>query len=358
MSAPVTWPLPAAVDLATLGPLAASISLGAGQSTGIHPVPGHDGWLVKLYHKPADTDAATCLDWLIALPATMPPADRDLVAAAMSWPVAAVVDGGKTIGCILPQAPAKFRATRPPDDTERYLEIDWLARPAASFTRRGLAPPTYRERLRVGHDLVAVCALLGRYGLVYSDWSYSNAFYSTTDHSAYVIDVDGCGRHRMTNIFQPNWEDPHTPRSSPADITTDRYRVALLVARLLTGERAVVHVLHALGDLSDPALTEILRDSLLATTPAQRPAAATLLAVLDGRPYLRMPVDRMPLPPRPAVAAVPTQPVHATAATSPARPGKPATPVRPTADHSGRWAAAVVVALLALIVMAILLAAN
>ena len=361
MTAPAGWPLPAAVDLAALGPLPASISPGAGQSTGIHPLPGHDGWLVKLYHKPADTDAASCLDWLIALPTTMPPADRDRVATT-AWPVAAVLDGGKTIGCVLPRAPAKFRATLPPDHTERYLEIDWLARPDASFVRRGLTPPTLKDRLRASRELVSVAALLGRYGLVYSDWSYSNAFYSLSDHSVYVIDMDGCGRHRMSNIFQPNWEDPHTPRSSPADTTTDRYRVALLVSRLLTGERATVHVLHALGDLPDPALTNVLRDSLLATTPAQRPAAATLLAVLDGRPYLRMPVDRMPIPPRPAVTAppprMPAATPAATAAPTSAAPAS-ATPATPaTSERSGRWAAATVLAVLVLLILAILVAAN
>ncbi|WP_127505677.1 hypothetical protein [Actinoplanes solisilvae] len=356
MNAPAAWPLAAAIDLADLGPLPASISPGAGQSTGIHPLPGHDGWLAKLYHKPADMDAAGCLDWLIGLPASMPPADRDRVAASTSWPVAALLDGGKTVGCVLPRAPARFRAAFPPGSAERYLEVDWLARPDASFARRGLTPPTWKERLRVSHDLVSVAALLGRYGLVYSDWSYSNAFYSPADHSAYVIDVDGCGRHRMTNIFQPNWEDPHAPRSSPADTTTDRYRVALLVARLLTGERAAVHVLHALDDLPDPVLAEILRDSLLATVPAQRPAAATLLAVLDSRPYLRMPVDRMPLPPRPAVTAQPPRVPSATPVTPPAAPVPG--PAPDLSSYSGRRAAATVLVLLILLVLAIILASN
>jgi DNA-binding helix-hairpin-helix protein with protein kinase domain len=366
VTAPPGWPLAAAVDLTALGPLPASISLGAGQSTGIHPLPGHDGWLTKLYHKPADTDAAALLDWLVALPATMPAADRIRVVNTTSWPVAAVLDGGKTVGCVLPRAPAKFRAVRPPDDTERYLEVDWLARPDASFTRRGLTPPTWNERLRVSRDLVSAAVLFARYGLVYSDWSYSNAFYSPTDHSAYVIDVDGCGRHRMSNIFQPNWEDPHTPRSSPADTTTDRYRVALLVARLLTGERATVHVLHALADLPDPALTEILRDSLLSTTTAQRPAVATLLAVLDGRPYLRMPVDRMPLPPRPAVTAPPPRVPAATPAAAAAATAATAAAPSPVSAEPGedsarpaRWVtAAVLITLLVLITLAIALAPN
>ncbi|BEL06494.1 hypothetical protein Q0Z83_046850 [Actinoplanes sichuanensis] len=341
MTATAGWPLAAAVDLADLGPLPASISLGAGQSTGIHPLPGHDGWLAKLYHRPADTDAAACLDWLIRLPPSMPATDRARVVASTSWPVAALVDGGKTIGCVLPRAPAKFRAAMPPDGAERYLEIDWLARPEASFVRRGLTPPTWEQRLRVSHDLVSVAVLLGRYGLVYSDWSYSNAFYSPTDFSAYVIDLDGCGRHRMSNIFQPNWEDPHTPRGIPADATTDRYRVALLVARVLTGERATVHALHALADLPQPALTEILRDGLLATTAAQRPAAATLLAVLDGRPYLRMPVQRLPLPARPAVA-----PTRVPAAAPDVADPAPAPVVVDRPVHVGRWFAAVVFALL------------
>jgi hypothetical protein len=352
MSAPVSWSLPAAVDLGRLGPLHGSISLGAGQSTGIHPLPSHDGWLVKLYLKPATPADALRLTWMVGLPESMQPADRALVEAATSWPVAGVLDDqGRTIGCVLPHAPDRFRN---PADPERFLEVDWLARSDAAFARRGTAPPTYAERLSVCRSVVSVAALLGRYGLVYSDWSYSNAFYSPTDFTAYVIDVDGVGRYRMPNIFQPNWDDPHTPRSVPADAHTDRYRVALLAARLLTGERSIAHVLHALDDLPDPATGGILRDCLLAADRMHRPAPATLLAVLDGRPYLRLPIDLMPLPPRPAAipaaARVHPVPVARGVVTLVSPASAPAEPVR---SRAGRWVTVLFIVFLALLAVII-----
>jgi hypothetical protein len=261
------------------------------------------------------------------------------VETATSWPVAAVRDAaGQTVGCVLPQAPPKFRVPPrfPGGDADRFLEVDWLARPGAAFARRGLTQPAYAERLSVSHGLVSVAALFGRYGLVYSDWSYSNAFYSPADHTAFVIDVDGCGRHRMPNIFQPNWDDPHTSRAVPADAQTDRYRVALLVGRLLTGERSIAHLLYALDDLPDQAVAEVLRDCLLATDRMRRPGPTTLLSVLDGCPYLRMPIDRMPLGPRPAPA--PTRPPNPIPAPAPVPP-PPTRLIPPPAVEVNSWPA-------------------
>ncbi|SFB84647.1 hypothetical protein [Streptomyces aidingensis] len=303
-----TWPLPAVVPLAVLGPLDTPLSKGDGQSRMVSPLKNHDGWLAKLYQSPLGAGDAGRLDALIALPGAAREADRELLRTATSWPVARITGGAaETVGCVIPAAPAGYRfgiRTSAGRATEKYLDIDWLARPGEALSARAIPAPSDAERLRVCRSVVAVAACLERHGIVYSDWSYSNTFWDPLAHTAFVIDVDGCGPARVSNVFQPNWEDPLTARTVPADGATDRYRVALLVARCLTGEREVLRVLHAIAPAAAragvPDAGEMLLDMLLAQERRLRPTLDSLLAALEGRSAIRMPVQRMKLPALPA----------------------------------------------------------
>jgi hypothetical protein len=313
------WPLSTVVPLPDLGPLAPPISKDDGQSKSVSPLERHDGWLVKLYRSPVDSADSERLDALITLPETASDRDRALLSSSTSWPVARITGtGNETVGCVIPTAPANFRATLQASATqslEKYLDVDWLAQPNATLVGRSLRVPSVAERLKVCRNVVAVAACLERHRIVYSDWSYSNTFWDPLDHLVFVIDVDGCGRRSIPNICQPQWEDPLTARTAPADSCTDRFRVALLVARCLTGQREVSRALHGLADvgghLSNAALPETLLDMLLAEERRHRPTLDTLLTVMDGDPRVRWKLKRLPLPPLPAPA--PDPPSAATA---------------------------------------------
>jgi hypothetical protein len=338
------WTAGPVVTLADLGALGAPLSRDDGESLGIYPVPRHPGWLVKLYKAPQEPAHATRLDELVALPGHLPPADRDVLRGHTCWPVARVNDhSARTIGCVLPEAPGTYKI-RFNSTGERFLEVDFLAKPDEAFTRRGLSVPSGPDRLQVCTSIAAIGAVLERNALVYSDWSYSNAFWSFTGRTAYLIDIDGVGFRVKQNLSQPNWQDPLTPLDQPADGYTDRYRIGLLIARCLTGERDLVRVLHSIAGLPQQGLSALLLDLLLATDRARRPTISALHAALTGLPYVRVPVDRMPLPPMPAHAppqrVVPTVPPHHTAA--------PATTA--SAGPSG-WVVLAVVVVLALLLL-------
>jgi hypothetical protein len=299
------WHLPTVVTLDDLGPLEKTISDGAGQSTGIHPVTEHPGWLAKLYRTPGGHGDATRLDGLIALAGTVTGEDATTLRASTSWPVARIAEReSQALGCVIPAAPDKFRwdgAGAAP----RFREVDWLAKPDDAFARRNYPVPSRSDRLRVCRNLVVVAAVLERHKLVYSDWSYSNAFWCDTDASVFVIDIDGCGPNAVPNIFQPNWDDPLTQRPNEADGYTDRYRVALLVTRCLTGQRDLASALNALAEsdgLGNRGLREILLDILLSEEREQRPSMAELATVIAGGLYVRF-------GPRPTRSAVPARPV-------------------------------------------------
>ncbi|GAA3431365.1 hypothetical protein [Kutzneria kofuensis] len=332
----MTWRLPAVVTLDEIGPLAGTISDAAGQSTGIHPLDDHPGWLAKLYRTPGGAADAKRLDDLIALPVD------GLLRDATSWPVARIAADEKTLGCVIPTAPDRFRR-----DDGVWREIDWLAKPDHLFVRRGLTVPTRADRLSICRNLVDVAAALERHELVYSDWSYSNAFWCDTDGSVFVIDIDGCGPGPVPNIFQPNWDDPLTRRPMLADACTDRYRVALLVTRCLTGERELPLALNALADsdgLGNRGLREVLLDILLSTDRERRPSLSDLATVIAGGLYVSFGPrpERIALPPRPIVSA-------------PKEPEQPPD-AEPTPAESRQGVVAVVVVLLLILAIFVIAA--
>ncbi|MEY9862943.1 hypothetical protein ABH935_008591 [Catenulispora sp. GAS73] len=329
-----SWPLPATVTVSALGTLGGTISAATAQSRGIHTLDNHPGWLAKFYQKPLVPGDAKQLDGLVAAPRALSPTEQSVLLSSSSWPAARITaPDGSTLGCVIPTAPDQFKATLSAGrstDT-RFVEVDWLARDDEAIRRVGLPVPKPDDRLQAVTTLVALAAVLDRLDLVYSDWSYSNAFWSPVHRQLYVIDIDGCQSGKAPNLHQPNWDDPRTPSTTPADKYTDRYRVALLAARCLTGMRDA-DALRALpslgGKYSQPALTEVLMDCLLSNDRERRPATTQLHSVLTGGFYVRpMPSPvRIPLPPAPPPKAVrPVVPPAGTTTTiNPHHPAMPA----------------------------------
>lgn len=272
------------VERSELGMFGNIIGENNGESEGVYELRDHPGLLAKIYKRhlvrPGDEDR---LDQLLALPSGISDDDRQLLASTTSWPMSRIVDHGSTSGIVLPIAPKKFLATlqiRPGHARTQMLEIDWLAKPSSKYEPRGLPVPTFTERLRVCQDIVAVAEFLERNGLVYGDWSYANAFWSIHDHRAYVIDLDGCSFGPRQRVASPNWEDPLTPPGVNTDTYSDRYGVALLVARCLTGERDRQLALDAFRKVTAtarPGLNTVVWDMVNANSRAQRPPVAALL---------------------------------------------------------------------------------
>ncbi|MFF2079356.1 hypothetical protein ACFVXG_31950 [Kitasatospora sp. NPDC058162] len=318
---PRGWALPRTVGLADLGPLAEPISEHNGQAVAVRPLAGHPGWLAKLYRPGLHQEDGHRIDLLISAPDALPEAERASLYAGTCWPAARIHDpGNPVVGCVIPMAPEQYRSElrRGKFSERRFLEIDWLAKSDESIRGVGLPCPGFEGRLTACRRLTELAAILEGLGLVYSDWSFSNAFWSPYRSSVYLIDVDGCQPKKMPDIHQPNWADPLTPPGCDADQYTDRYRLALLVAKCLTGRRDA-STFHHVADSpwpNQPAVTEVLLDMLLATDRERRPAAAQLNQALNNGPYLRAVPrpTRSPLPQLPVKqpTVIPPQPVPRT----------------------------------------------
>ncbi|MXM62976.1 hypothetical protein GR925_05825 [Streptomyces sp. HUCO-GS316] len=356
--------LPPVAELAALGARGEQIATNNGQSSEVTRLTGHGSGpdlLFKRYKKPLDDTDALRLDRLVAFgrsDADVGRPARDLLLGRTSWPVARVTDHtAATVGCLIPMAPDTFRSPG-----GGFREIDTLARPDRRMARNG-TPPTPEQRITACRSLVGIAAALEQRRLVYSDWNYANAFWSPAGYSVYLIDMDGCAEGTGPDIHQPGWEDPLARQGMPADPYTDRYRVALLTARCLTGTRTLPDVLHTLDDPPPGVprdVAQLLLDMLWARDREARPRSSVLLAALNDGLLVRFTVARSPLPARPAAPKSDTAQPLQSAITRPAQPIKPPLPTVPAGQPTDRyatvWALVALFAVVAVIVIAAVLA--
>jgi len=284
-----TWsdnPFPATVPASDVAERAIVVAENRGESSVIYEIGGHPGWLAKRYKRPPRPERQEELARLIALPAAMAETDRTIVDTAVAWPVARIVDGTSTLGVIIGKAPAEFFydvAVTGGRMKTIAVTVDHLAMSPARYQRLGLPAPGLEERLSIVRALVTVGELLERRGLVYGDWSYSNAFWSPTSHHAFVIDVDSCAFGGRPWVESNAWDDPLVPGGSELTTYTDRYKLILLATRCLTGTRTRdVDALAALPPvLRGGPLERVLRQGLTAAIPSSRPSLPELLRALD-----------------------------------------------------------------------------
>jgi hypothetical protein len=278
------------VSETSLGPLGSPIGENNGESKGVYPLTARPGWLLKVFKPHLITDAdLTRIDQLVALARNASASDRILLNSHTSWPAARVTSAShETYGVVLPMAPAPYWVNLRLDASHtkyKPLEIDWLATAPEKCQRRSVPFPGFADRLQICADLVAAAELLERHNLVYGDWSYANAFWSADKSSGYLIDLDGCAFGTRTSLGTQNWDDPLASRNQ-TDTLSDRYGVALLLARCLTGERVIELALDTLQKVAlkhgASDLCEQVRSGVVANERSSRPAIATLLASIHS----------------------------------------------------------------------------
>lgn len=271
--------------LARLGDLGGAPAFeGGGESTGIWRVPAMPGYLFKRYTaEVARTVDAHRLDQLAAQPAALHGGTDRALARSVAWPHARVVDAARrTVGVVIPEVPDRFlvtwrspRARAGDPDNHTPLYVDYLAQPNWYLSERGIPEQGAADRVALCSALAGVAALLERCGIVYADWSYSNAFWHPVDHTVFLIDVDGASYGSRPYVQTVNFDDPLTPPGRPVDTYTDRYRAALLIARCLTARREVGEVLTALRVMSG-APPAVLLAILTARDRTARPGLTAL----------------------------------------------------------------------------------
>ncbi|MFJ3303709.1 hypothetical protein ACIPSA_11375 [Streptomyces sp. NPDC086549] len=327
-----------------------------GESTQVYEIADHPGWLAKLYRRPLTDAAAHTLQRLVYLPTTMSEHDRSVVDTRISWPVARICDGPHVVGVVMAKAPERFykrllsfdQRLRDPEP----LPLDWLVHSDEACVKRGIRPADMSVRTRAMLELLEVGAIFARHDIVYADWSYINAFWEEGTGAVFVIDMDTSGIGTRRWIETMWWEDPLYPDATKPALTvySDRYKLAMLTVRCLTGQRKDVLAAHGtlLQRFGRSPFHEAVGRALHATEPAARPSPDELFAalgphLLNGSPrtepvqaapgdnvVAEVPVSgrthRRPTPPTPPEPSGPSEP---RVNPRPAAPRKPSAHPRP-----------------------------
>lgn len=328
------------MKLAELGVLGDNLSADTGESRRVCRLPRFPGWLFKEYRKPLTPSDADRLKKLIYLPSQMKPADLRLVNGHTAWPATQVVgSGGETLGALMPLAPASFNyqwTLRPGKVIDKPLEVDVLALSETAQRDKNLPAQSLTDRIAVCSSFAAIGGLFERHGLVYLDWSGANVFWSTTKHDAFVIDMDGCSIGPRKQIQTHSWEDPLVPMGAVAGNPSDRYRVALLAARCLTGLRGdppeTVAALQVLRRGCDDALRHVALELIRAIDSPDKDKRPTIASISLALDFARLASSTGAVPTASSGTAaglgkggaVGWKPI--TPRTTASRPAKPATP--------------------------------
>jgi hypothetical protein len=234
----------------------------------VYPLAHRAGWLFKAY-KPEGVVQPDHLHRLLAMPQQVSAADRRLIETATCWPIAGVCDGSRVCGVVLPQAPARFWCRRRGNGEPRLRTLDLLV---YQHSQAADSSPSLPERLDYAIAVARLGELFARLGLVYSDWSYDNTLWAPHG-SVYLLDCDALtvGAVAGRALYSNGWDDPLTEAERGADTFTDRFRLGLMIWRILQ-----LNPRHPTGPpwLADQpaAVTDELTD-LVAATFATNPNA-------------------------------------------------------------------------------------
>lgn len=280
----------------------------------LEPVPLNDGGqgvvtrligpqdvVYKEYLKSAGTVNGQALADLVEFGAGLPREDRDRLVSSCAWPIARVVEGNRAVGFLMPEVPDDFHdliAGRP-----RLVELQFLLFPQKRAWQE-LRLPDLMGRIQLVRRFAELVDFLHGHQYVIGDISARNLLWSAQEpYKVHILDCDGFRRLGAEPVLKqahsPDWEDPLEPSTGP-DLDTDRYKLAVLIGRVLA-RNAYVRPggeLPLLAGLPDDLAGRVQSMFARAAGPAgTRPSAREWVRVIEGREWIA--VSRPPVRPRP-----------------------------------------------------------
>jgi DNA-binding helix-hairpin-helix protein with protein kinase domain len=236
MSIATMWPGPADINEQSLrlGP-----ELGSGGQGRVLRVEGYDPPLVFKQYLVAGADPYA-LKALVDLPTALQPSEREQWYARAAWPLARVFNRGQLSGFIMQHIPRQFSGASF-TGSMKLREVQYLVYPRRHAW--GTIVPeggvSARTRLEIAHAFARLLAMLHGKSLVVGDVSVRNMLWAGTgsETEIFLIDCDGIrmlgSRPVLPQRDTLDWNDPLQPKIGP-DLDSDRYKLALLVGRVLT----------------------------------------------------------------------------------------------------------------------------
>ncbi|MEV5409586.1 hypothetical protein AB0K60_12215 [Thermopolyspora sp. NPDC052614] len=285
-----------------------SQSLGDGGQGVVTRLTGAEPLVYKEYMPHAGTVNGTALAQLIEFVHGLAPQERRVLMEQCAWPVARVVDGDRVTGFLMPLLPDDFywvigRNRKP-------VELQYLLY-KPNWAWQGMPLPDIQGRVEIALAAARLIDRLHHHGWVIGDISFRNLLWRPiAPYRIFMIDCDGLRRHGDEAVLRqahtPDWDDPHQPATGP-DLDSDRYKLALLVARVLSRTASVRpgQELTLLPGLEQPTVNAVRELFARAKGPhGTRPAASEWVQALLGRKWIavtRPAVRRPSAPARPSV---------------------------------------------------------
>ena len=231
--------------------------------------------VLNRYQRPLDEVRATHLRHLVGLRAQM-----RLGMGVYAWPEVLVDDGPRTVGVLMPRAPAAFWTTvtlRSGATRQRLREAQYLLFPAAKLQALGIGFAALAARLEVLAALTVALQHLHHVGLVYGDLSARNVLFATgSPVGVFLLDCDGIAVAGSAYVVDsPDWDDPSAPET--ATMAADVYKLGLFAARMLAVNPTVRQAPD--GGRTPATLLPVLQ-AALSPEPAARPTVDELAAAV------------------------------------------------------------------------------
>jgi hypothetical protein len=264
--------------------------LGSGGQGRVLRVLGQPEPLVFKQYKITGADPAALRN-LVELPLTLREAELEHLLRVTSWPLARVMRQGQVRGFLMQAIPDHFFGPNAAG-TLKLRELQFLLYPPKPMWGDIIpADLSAQTRVEVATEFTRLMRLLHDRALVFGDVSMTNVLWAAgSPAQIFVIDCDGIRKLGARPVLkQPDtqdWDDPLQPPSGP-DLDTDRYKLALLIGRVLSG-KAYIRPGGGELDLVDgvPAsIADRMRPLWSqATAPwGSRPDASQWLTALSGR---------------------------------------------------------------------------
>ncbi len=244
---------------------------------------------------------------LVELPASLRSLERDRLLEQTSWPLARVMRRGHVRGFLMQLIPNHFFGRNTVGDS-KLRELQYLLYPPKPMWGRIVPGEIGIEtRIDVATEFARLMWLLHGKSLVFGDVSMSNVLWAIGSPARiFVIDCDGIrklgSRPVLPQADTPDWDDPYQlPKSGP-DFDTDRYKLALLVGRVLCRKAYIrpgrdLDVLPGVPDMVAGKIRALWRQA--AGPRGTRPDPGQWLMALEGR--VEIPIDPPPVRMPPAI---------------------------------------------------------
>lgn len=281
--------------------------LGSGGEGEVRVVRNRPGMVFKRYFGASINSAA--LRAMAAFPGALPPDAREVLESSAAWPLACVTDGPAAVGFLMNRVPGQFTGTTVAGTKLRELQY-LLYEPKPMWGE--ITPPDEDGRVEIARAFVSLMRTLQDHSVVLGDISMTNLLWSPGKAGRiFLIDCDSAklpGHPPVTAkvVQTPEWDDPLMPPAGP-DLDTDRYKVAMVVGRILSASAGIRPgaQLAVLPGVS-AAIAEPLRVCFADAGGAHgtRPPLTRWAQALSGRKMLQVAPPAPLLPPPPIPPAV------------------------------------------------------